>query len=167
MATHKRPLRGWEGEVRVSKTEEDLISADSLHVETSPFTIDTSMDNMYIIGQRSPYAVLEGATSVSGTLTAPFEDSSLSTLAGINPEGPMTIPETPYVLGIFPGGYGEGKDVFIISGVRFGTWSTSIAPDDVVDQSLDWTGETTEHKQCGNIGKKSFYKAIMEGNVDG
>ena len=165
MAVHKRPIRGWEGEVRMAKTEGGLISAKPLHVETSPFTIDTSLDNLYIIGSRSPYAVLEGATSVSGTLTAPFEDDTLSTLAGINPEGPMTIPDTPTILGIFPKGFGGDKDAFIISGVRFGTWSTSIAPDDVVDQSLEWTGEVTVHKRCESIGKKSFYKKTMEGNV--
>ena len=158
MAVHKRPIKGWEGEVRMAKTEGDLISAKPLRVETSPFTIDTSLDNMYIIGLRSPYAVLEGATSVSGTLTAPFEDDTLSTLAGINPEGPMTIPDAPSILGIFPEGYGGSKDAFIISGVRFGTWSTSIAPDDIVDQSLEWTGKLQSINDVRILEKRAFIK---------
>ena len=165
MVTHKKPLKGWEGEVRISETEVGLINADPLVVQSSPVTMDTAIDNKYIIGQRSPYAILEGATTVSGSLTSPFENDTFAAYAGINPEGPITIPESPLVLGIFPGGYGEGKNALIISGVRFGTWSSGIATDDIVEQSLDWTGEVPTWKRCENIGRKSLYKSIMEGGL--
>ena len=166
MVTHKKkPFKGWQGQVRLSETEAGLANAEPLIVTAAPVTMDTAIDNQFVIGQRSPYAILEGATSVSGSLTAPFEDEKFANLAGINVEGPITIPEDSLVLGIFPGGFSEGKNALIIFGVRFGTWSSGVATDDVVEQSLDWTGEIPSWKRCENIGgKKSMYKSIMEGS---
>ena len=168
MVIHKKkPFKGWQGQVRLSETEAGLANAEPLIVTAAPVTMDTAIDNQFIIGQRSPYAILEGATSVSGSLIAPFEDEKFANLAGIMGDGPIVIPEVPLVLGIFPDGFGDGKNALIIFGVRFGTWSSGIAVDDVVEQSLDWTGEIPSWKRCESIGKKSIYKSIMEkGDVE-
>ena len=167
MVTHKKnPIKGWRGEIRLAETEDGLINAKPMFVTTAPVAMDTAIDNYFIIGQRSPYAVLEGTTSVSGSLTAPFEDEKFANLAGIRSEGPIAIPET-FFLGIFPEGYGEGKSALVISGVRFGTWTSGVSVDDVVEQSVDWTGEIPHWMRCEKIGGgKSIYKSIMERNVD-
>ena len=164
----KKPIPGWKGQVRLAETEAGLVNAKPLIVQTAPFTKDTSMDSKFVIGQRSPYAILEGATSVSGSLTAPFEDETFAKLTGIQEEGPIIVPEETYVLGIFPDGFENENEVYVIKGVRFGTFSFSLAPDDIVEQTLDWTAEESIFKKCEDLGKKDdLYKKIMESDLNG
>lgn len=162
--TINKPIRGWQGEVRVALSEEGLLNAKPLHLQESPLNIATSTDSKFIIGQRSPYAILEGSTEITGSFTAPFEDDFFARLAGVRESGPVEIPETPFVVGIFLNGFKDEEDAIIVYGVRFGTWTSSIGQDDIVDQTLDWTGERVEFKQCKEIGKKpTLYKRIVEG----
>jgi len=151
----RRPTRGWEGAVRIAKDEKGLKTADDLALQSAPVSVDTSLDTKYVIGQRSPYAVLEGSQDITGSFERPLEDDLFIRLVGIKEKGPVVIPEI-YTIGIFPQGFGEGKDALVLKNVRFGTWSADLAPDDIVDESIDWTGEDIAFKKCEDVGFEEY-----------
>lgn len=152
MVIRREILRGWQGAVRIAKTEKELLTAPDLIVQSSPITVDTAVDTKYVIGQRSPYAIVEGSQTVTGTFTRPLIDDFFARLAGIQKEGPVLIPEI-YHIGIFPGGIKEGEIAYVIKNARFGSLSADLAPDDIVDEDLDWSAEGIEQKLVENVGK--------------
>lgn len=154
-------FRGFEGKVRIAKTEKELKTAPDLAVQSAPVTKDTAIDPKYVIGQRSPYALLEGAESITGSFTRPLEDEFFARLAGIQEEGPITIPEV-YTIGLFPGGFKEGEDAIIIKNAIFGTYSFDLAPDDIVDEDIDWTAEDIEWKKVEDVGYEEYISGVDE-----
>jgi hypothetical protein len=136
--------------VRLAATEAALSEASELNVQTAPIRVDTSLDTKYVIGQRSPYAVLEGSTEVTGSLERPFENPEFASAVGILSSGAIQAPEE-WVLGVFPQGFASGNDALIVKGVKFGTWGVRIGPDDIVSETLDWTGTSCTWKFCDEI----------------
>jgi len=132
-------VKGWEGKIRLAETESGLkSSASEIQVQSVSITQDTTIDNKFVIGQRNPYGVLEGATEISGSIEKPLEDTEFLNYAGVKSSGKIQTPTTLY-LGIFPQGT-SGTDMLIVENVRFGTWSTTIAPDEIVNETVDFMG---------------------------
>jgi hypothetical protein len=157
----KKITRGWEGAVRIADDEKGLKTAKDQPMQSAPVTKDTAIDSKFVIGQRSPYAILEGAETVSGSFTRPFEDDFFARLAGVQEKGEIKVPET-HVIGIFPEGFKDGKDALIIKNARFGTWSVDLAPDDIVDEDIDWVAEDVVWKKVEDVGYEEYVKSAEE-----
>ena len=157
----KKITRGWEGAVRIAEDEKGLKSATDQPMQAAPVTVDTAIDSKYVIGQRSPYAILEGAQTISGSFTRPFIDEFFARLSGVQEKGEVLIPKI-YIIGIFPDGFKDGGDALIIKNARFGTWSVDLSPDDIIDEDIDWTGEDATWKKCEDIGyeESSIVKTV-------
>ena len=154
-------IRGWEGAVRIAKDEKGLKTAKNQPMQSAPVTKDTAIDSKFVIGQRSPYAILEGAESLSGSFTRPFEDDFFARLAGVQEKGEITVPKT-YTIGIFPEGFKDGKDALIIKNARFGTWSVDLSPDDIVDEDIDWVAEDLIWKKVEDVGYEDPIESLEE-----
>ena len=146
--------KGWEGCVRLSDTEVNLSGATDIKVQTAPITQATSLDTKYVIGQRAPYDIIEGPTEITGSLEKPFENLNFASNCGIQAlDGALVSTPAEQVLGIFPQGYASGNDAIIVTGVKFGSWSVSLAPDDIIEETVDWSGESIEWKFVEDIGQ--------------
>lgn len=145
--------KGWEGSVRLADTEANLSGATDIKVQNAPITQATSLDTKYVIGQRAPYDVIEGPTEITGSLEKPFEDLVFASNCGIQAaDGDLVSTPATQVLGIFPQGFASGNDAIVVTGVKFGSWSVSLAPDDIIEETVDWSGEDITWKLCNELG---------------
>ena len=74
----------------------------------------------------------------------------LASNAGIQAEGNVSSPVT-IVIGLFPAGYASGNDALVIEGAKISSWSVDMSPDDVMEETAEWSGTGISWKRCEEI----------------
>jgi len=134
----------------MSSTELGLSGAAPVYVQEFSITEETGTEPKFVIGKRSPHALLESPSVITGSFTKPFEDTTFANKLGIQSSGEITDPEK-FVLGVFPQGFGDGNDALIIDDVMVTSWGVDVGPDDVTEESVDWMGKNVRWKFCEQI----------------
>ena len=149
--------KGFEGEIKIADSEEELKDSDFIPIQSCPVSAATSLDSKFVVGLEQPYGVAEGAQSYTGSITRPLVDTTIMKFAGIPEVGYMNPPHTS-VIGIFPNKFKTGESAIILKGVKWGSYSSSLAPDDIIDETLDWSAESLEYKDCEDVGYVEYYE---------
>ena len=153
------PIKGWKGEVRIIGADDNnswFDAAPDPLLERSPLSTSVPTDKVYVIGKKSPVAILEGEQEITGTVERAFFDNEsanyvaivggelkrLTDLAGVTEtemiECKMRIrPNESY--DILPG--------YILKGVKFSDWGLDMAAGDMTKEHADYSATDVEKEE--------------------
>lgn len=102
-------------------------------------TIDSGLEAIHVLNQRTPKEILEGAVQISGSLERFFVSRDFAGKVVPDPDG--DVGQTAFTIYLYPLGESSGKPYFTIGGVKFGPWILTVPdPDSPVAERLDWVG---------------------------
>lgn len=102
--------------------------------------LEGGLEPLYVLDQRTPREILEGAVAIRGSLERYFVSRDF-----IGKLGSLKDEQAEFFLYLYPQGEERGKPFFRVSGVKFSAHSLSIPdPDEVVTEKLEWMGTGIE-----------------------
>jgi len=108
---------------------------------SSDVLVDSGLEAIHVLSQRTPKEILEGAVKISGSLEEYF--ISRDFIGKLVPDPNADVGQPPFSIYLYPLGSTSGKPKFTVGGVKFSPWKLSIpGPDAPITESLGWMGTT-------------------------
>ena len=102
-------------------------------------SIDGGLEELHVLGQRTPKEILEGAVKISGGLERYFVSRDF--VGKVIPDPNGDVGQTAFTIYLYPLANEAGKPKFTVGGVKFSPWTLSVPdPDSPITEKLDWTG---------------------------
>jgi len=102
-------------------------------------TIDAGLEGIYVLGQRTPKEILEGAVKITGDLERYFVSRDWVGKVVPDPDGDQG--QTEFYIYLYPLKDESGKPYFTIGGVKFSPWTLTVPdPDTPITEKLSWMG---------------------------
>jgi hypothetical protein len=102
-------------------------------------TIDGGLEELHVLGQRTPKEILEGAVKISGSLERYFVSRDF--IGKVIPDPDGNVGQTAFTVYLYPLAEESGKPKFTVGGVKFSPWTLSVPdPDSPITEKLGWIG---------------------------
>ena len=103
--------------------------------------IDGGLEELYVLGQRTPKEILEGAVKISGSLERYYVSRDFVGKVIPDPDG--DVGQTEFHIFLYPLSMGAGNPFFEVHLIKFSPWTLSVPdPDSPITEKLDWTGKS-------------------------
>jgi len=152
------PMKAWAGEVRIIGADDNnsfFDVAPDPKATRNPVSTSVPMDKIYVIGKKSPEAILEGEQEITGTIERPlFANESenyvaliggtsklLTDLAGVT-----TASMIECKMRVRPNESSAQLKGYILSGVKFHDWGIDFAAGDMTKEHADFSATDIEQE---------------------
>ena len=103
--------------------------------------IDGGLEELYVLGQRTPKEILEGAVKISGSLERYYVSRDF--LGKLIPDPDGDVGQTEFHIFLYPLSMGAGNPFFEVHLIKFSPWTLSVPdPDSPITEKLDWIGKS-------------------------
>ena len=152
------PIKGWKGEVRIIGNDDADSAFDSApdpKALRNPISTSVPMDKIYVIGKKSPEAILEGEQEITGTLERPLfaneSENYVASVGGSNKlltdlAGVTSSSMIECKMRIRPNESSGQLKGYILSGVKFHDWGIDFAAGDMTKEHADFSATDIEQE---------------------
>ncbi len=152
------PIKGWKGEVRIIGADDNnswFDAAPDPKATRNPISTSVPMDKIYVIGKKSPEAILEGEQEITGTIERPLfaneSENYVASVSGSNKlltdlAGVTTASMIECKMRVRPNESSAQLKGYILSGVKFHDWGIDFAAGDMTKEHADFSATDIEQE---------------------